>query len=79
MSEAVGFSVVVKEISNSGKLIIGHNMLLDIMYITSQFMTELPEVGDYVIVIVKLGSHCTIFAAREPGWLLWELSFRLSG
>ena len=28
---------------------------------------------------LKLGLHCTIFAARESGQLLWELSFRLPG
>ena len=28
---------------------------------------------------IKLGLHCTIFAARESERLLWELSFRLSG
>ncbi|XP_067936181.1 poly(A)-specific ribonuclease PARN-like [Watersipora subatra] len=40
---AVGFSHVIKEISSKGKMLVGHNMLLDLMYFVSQFMAELPE------------------------------------
>lgn len=44
LSDAQGFSHVVKAISDSEKLVIGHNMLLDLMYMISQFLAELPEV-----------------------------------
>ena len=44
LNDAVGFSTVAKAISHSNKVVIGHNMLLDLMYIISQFLAELPEV-----------------------------------
>ena len=44
LNDAVGFSTVAKAISRSKKVVIGHNMLLDLMYIISQFLAELPEV-----------------------------------
>lgn len=43
LDSAVGFSRVIRMISQSGKLLIGHNMLLDIILIINQFCTELPE------------------------------------
>jgi len=44
LEDAVGFSQVVKEISISGKILVGHNMLLDVMYLISQFLAQLPNV-----------------------------------
>ncbi|XP_070500479.1 poly(A)-specific ribonuclease PARN-like [Chironomus tepperi] len=41
--DAIGLRLIMKEISASKKLIIGHNCLLDIMYITNQCFQELPE------------------------------------
>lgn len=41
--DVIGLRLVMKEISASKKLIIGHNCLLDIMYLTTQCFEELPE------------------------------------
>ncbi|XP_040295573.1 poly(A)-specific ribonuclease PARN isoform X1 [Bufo bufo] len=43
LNDAVGFSRVVQAISSSGKLVVGHNMMLDVMHTISQFYCHLPE------------------------------------
>ncbi|XP_051173834.1 poly(A)-specific ribonuclease PARN-like isoform X2 [Leptopilina boulardi] len=43
MKDAIGLSALLKKISNSGKLIVGHNMLLDLCHIIRQFFNPLPE------------------------------------
>ncbi|NXY74750.1 PARN ribonuclease, partial [Glareola pratincola] len=43
LNDAVGFSRVVHAITNSGKLVIGHNMLLDVMHTIHQFCYPLPD------------------------------------
>ncbi|NXV31380.1 PARN ribonuclease, partial [Rissa tridactyla] len=43
LNDAVGFSRVVHAITNSGKLVIGHNMLLDVMHTIHQFCCPLPD------------------------------------
>ncbi|XP_016051710.1 PREDICTED: poly(A)-specific ribonuclease PARN isoform X2 [Miniopterus natalensis] len=43
LNDAVGFSRVIHAIANSGKLVIGHNMLLDVMHTVHQFCCPLPE------------------------------------
>uniref|UniRef100_A0A3Q0QTX2 Poly(A)-specific ribonuclease PARN n=1 Tax=Amphilophus citrinellus TaxID=61819 RepID=A0A3Q0QTX2_AMPCI len=43
LSDAVGFSRVIHAISKSGKLVVGHNMLLDVMHTIHQFYCPLPE------------------------------------
>uniref|UniRef100_A0A1E1XV00 Putative polya-specific ribonuclease parn n=1 Tax=Amblyomma sculptum TaxID=1581419 RepID=A0A1E1XV00_AMBSC len=40
---ARGFSRVLEILASSGKLVIGHNMLLDIMHLLSQFVDDLPK------------------------------------
>jgi len=40
---ATGFSKVIQMITNEGKLVIGHNMMLDVLYTTRQFVQDLPE------------------------------------
>lgn len=40
---AVGFTHVIKKISQSGKLVVGHNILLDITHTIHQFMYPLPH------------------------------------
>jgi hypothetical protein len=40
---AVGFRKVIDMISESGKIIVGHNMLLDICHMIGQFVEPLPE------------------------------------
>uniref|UniRef100_A0A8D0VLW3 Poly(A)-specific ribonuclease PARN n=3 Tax=Sus scrofa TaxID=9823 RepID=A0A8D0VLW3_PIG len=42
LKDAVGFSRVIHAIANSGKLVIGHNMLLDVMHTVHQFYCPLP-------------------------------------
>ncbi|XP_067005906.1 poly(A)-specific ribonuclease PARN [Anabrus simplex] len=43
LEAAVGITHVIRLISQSGKLIVGHNMLLDLCHIVHQFCTPLPE------------------------------------
>ncbi|XP_076298678.1 poly(A)-specific ribonuclease PARN isoform X2 [Lasioglossum baleicum] len=43
IKEAVGLSALMKKIADSGKLIVGHNMLLDICHIVHKFFGPLPE------------------------------------
>ncbi|XP_069761188.1 poly(A)-specific ribonuclease PARN isoform X2 [Narcine bancroftii] len=43
MNDAVGFSKVIYAISKSGKLVVGHNMLLDVMHTIHQFFCPLPD------------------------------------
>ncbi|XP_016431591.1 poly(A)-specific ribonuclease PARN isoform X2 [Sinocyclocheilus rhinocerous] len=43
LNDAVGFSRVIRAISKSGKLVVGHNMLLDVMHTIHQFCGRLPE------------------------------------
>ncbi|KAL1005169.1 hypothetical protein UPYG_G00055470 [Umbra pygmaea] len=43
LNDAVGFSRVIHAISKSGKLVVGHNMLLDVMHTIHQFYCALPE------------------------------------
>ncbi|KAG6454788.1 poly(A)-specific ribonuclease PARN isoform X2 [Manduca sexta] len=42
LEEAVGFSKVARMISQSGKLVVGHNMLLDILHTLNHFFQPLP-------------------------------------
>nr|XP_048289195.1 poly(A)-specific ribonuclease PARN isoform X3 [Myodes glareolus] len=46
LNDAVGFSRVIHAIANSGKLVVGHNMLLDVMHTIHQFYCPLP--GDII-------------------------------
>ncbi|XP_064633284.1 poly(A)-specific ribonuclease PARN-like isoform X2 [Lineus longissimus] len=48
----VGFSKVIKMISKSGKLMVGHNMLLDLLHVIHQFSTPLPPDYDEFKTIV---------------------------
>lgn len=43
LEEARGFSRVLELIARSGKLVIGHNMLLDVLHLLSQFIDTLPK------------------------------------
>ena len=44
LEEASGFASIIQILSESGKVIVGHNMLLDIMHTLHQFSCPLPEV-----------------------------------
>jgi poly(A)-specific ribonuclease len=41
--DTIGLRLLLKEISQSKKLIVGHNCLMDLMYVTSQCFTSLPH------------------------------------
>ncbi|XP_033748844.1 poly(A)-specific ribonuclease PARN-like isoform X2 [Pecten maximus] len=43
LDNAVGFTKVIRAISQSGKLVVGHNMMLDLIHILHQFFYPLPE------------------------------------
>ncbi|XP_070530991.1 poly(A)-specific ribonuclease PARN isoform X2 [Cardiocondyla obscurior] len=43
LKQAVGLSNLLKKIVESGKIIVGHNMLLDLCHIVHQFFTPLPS------------------------------------
>nr|XP_012151358.1 PREDICTED: poly(A)-specific ribonuclease PARN-like isoform X2 [Megachile rotundata] len=43
IQQAVGLSMLMRKIADSGKLIVGHNMLLDLCHIVHQFFGQLPE------------------------------------
>ncbi|XP_075686239.1 poly(A)-specific ribonuclease PARN isoform X1 [Rhinoderma darwinii] len=43
LNDAVGFSRVIHVISSSGKLVVGHNMMLDVMHTIHQFYCQLPD------------------------------------
>ncbi|KAG8432935.1 hypothetical protein GDO86_017266 [Hymenochirus boettgeri] len=43
LEDAVGFSRIIQAISTSGKLVVGHNMLLDVMHTIHQFFCQLPD------------------------------------
>ncbi|XP_077980043.1 poly(A)-specific ribonuclease PARN-like [Glandiceps talaboti] len=43
LEDAVGFSKVIRLISESGKLLVGHNMLLDCLHTLHQFIHPLPH------------------------------------
>lgn len=45
LEDAVGFSRVIQCISESGKIIVGHNLCLDLLHLIDKFMVPLP--GDY--------------------------------
>jgi poly(A)-specific ribonuclease len=53
VENAVGFSAVMKMVSQSGKLIVGHNMLLDLLHVVHQFCCPLPEEVDEFKAIVQ--------------------------
>jgi poly(A)-specific ribonuclease len=42
ITKNVGFSKVIRKISQSNKLVVGHNMLLDVSLTVNQFVDELP-------------------------------------
>jgi hypothetical protein len=38
----MGFSLVVEELINAKKPVIGHNMIYDVLYLYNQFIDDLP-------------------------------------
>ncbi len=43
LEQAAGFAKVIQKISESKKMIVGHNMFLDLLYTIQQFVAPLPE------------------------------------
>lgn len=43
LSYEIGFSQVIRELIKHRKPIVGHNMFLDMLFIYSQFIDELPD------------------------------------
>ena len=43
LDAAVGFAKVIRKISESKKVVVGHNMLLDLCHTIQQFVAPLPE------------------------------------
>ncbi|XP_042684121.1 poly(A)-specific ribonuclease PARN [Centrocercus urophasianus] len=72
LNDAVGFSRVVHAIANSGKLVIGHNMLLDVMHTIHQFYCPLPDVSNLLSVQMRLKSYIKAFMSSTPTFLLSE-------
>lgn len=55
LKEAVGLSALLQKIANSGKLIIGHNMLLDLCHVINQFFGHLPDTyGEFKLIVHDL-------------------------
>ncbi|XP_044758670.1 poly(A)-specific ribonuclease PARN-like [Coccinella septempunctata] len=43
LNECIGFTRVLRMIVESGKLVVGHNLLLDILHTIDKFLTPLPD------------------------------------
>ena len=42
LEDSLGFTKVIQKITESGKLVVGHNMLLDVAFTLNQFAAPLP-------------------------------------
>ncbi|XP_033105063.1 poly(A)-specific ribonuclease PARN-like [Anneissia japonica] len=54
VEDAVGFSKVIDMISESGRVVVGHNMLFDLLHTLNQFSCQIPE----NLLEFKNMSHC---------------------
>ena len=52
LEDSLGFTKVIQKITESGKLVVGHNMLLDVAFTLNQFAAPLPT--DYHVFKVIL-------------------------
>ncbi|XP_037522618.1 poly(A)-specific ribonuclease PARN isoform X1 [Rhipicephalus sanguineus] len=57
---AHGFGRVLELLASSGKLIVGHNMLLDIMHLLSQFVDDLPKDYNEFKSMVRAAFPCLV-------------------
>uniref|UniRef100_A0A8D0B8G8 Poly(A)-specific ribonuclease PARN n=1 Tax=Salvator merianae TaxID=96440 RepID=A0A8D0B8G8_SALMN len=64
LKDAVGFSRVIHALANSGKLVVGHNMLLDIMHTIHQFYCPLPEVSAFAVFLILLNLAGNVLGGR---------------
>ncbi|XP_065558644.1 poly(A)-specific ribonuclease PARN-like isoform X2 [Artemia franciscana] len=72
LEEKVGFSRIVREISKSKKLIMGHNMTLDIIHILHQFISSVPYIyTDFKDMLTETFPRfidTKVIAAAQPVW-----------
>ena len=55
LESALGFTRVIDKMTESGKLVIGHNMILDVAQIVNQFCGPLPEtLGDFKSILTSV-------------------------
>ncbi|ETE72116.1 Poly(A)-specific ribonuclease PARN, partial [Ophiophagus hannah] len=78
LRDAVGFSRVIHALANSGKLVVGHNMLLDVMHTIHQFYCSLPEVGGSFLAL-KPAFPQRVLCRKVSSSLLCPAETQLSG
>ncbi|XP_003496745.1 poly(A)-specific ribonuclease PARN isoform X3 [Cricetulus griseus] len=70
LNDAVGFSRVIHAIANSRKLVVGHNMLLDVMHTIHQFYCPLPadlnEFKEMTICVFPRLLDTKLMASTQP-------------
>ena len=71
LEDSLGFTRVIQKITESGKLVVGHNMLLDVAFTLNQFAAPLPtEYHEFKVILNQSISsnltnvHCT--TRRSP-------------
>lgn len=43
LNKAAGFSKIIKKLTSSKKLVVGHNLMMDLCFMVNQFIAPLPE------------------------------------
>lgn len=78
VEEAVGFSKIIRLLSQSGKLVLGHNMLLDLLHTIRLFVSPLPATLDGFKALAKgvlpRLIDTKVMASTEPLQSLFHLS-----
>ena len=58
----MGFTRVIQRITESGKLVVGHNMLLDVAFTLNQFAAPLPtDYSEFKVNTILMGKRLRIF------------------
>ena len=53
----MGFTRVIQRITESGKLVVGHNMLLDVAFTLNQFAAPLPtDYSEFKVNTILMGN-----------------------
>ena len=73
VDEAVGFCKVIRKISESKKIVVGHNMFLDILYTLQQFVAPLPEDYDEFKVNVLFHFFKKKFQLQHPFYVPYKV------
>ena len=54
----MGFTRVIQRITESGKLVVGHNMLLDVAFTLNQFAAPLPtDYSEFKVNTILMGKN----------------------